>query len=893
MIVPLALSLLTASLGDPARLSPQEMELGTSPLRVDPADLILVEDGHARWIDPRDASVAGTGLSHQRPVAASLACLSFVENRGQWQGPARFHARQGAVEAWLCPDELRLRLYGENDGERQYGSVISLLFEGAAGVTPIGKEALAGVHHYWVGEDPSRWATDVPQHAAVVWPELWPGVELEVLERDGRLAYDLRLESGADLSRVRLRCVGALGLALAADGSLLVETEAGELRQSAPRSWAIAADGSQRMVESRFRLLGPDRFGFELPEPTHDALIVDPGLEWSTYLGGAGSDFVGTDLWTLPGGETVCGGLTNSSNFPVTVGAFDQSLDGMGDGWVAIVAADGASLLSSTFFGGNGEDRVRGLAPDGVGGWVIGGNTSSTDLPTSPNVVQPNYGGGGADGFVARFDASLSQLVFATYLGGSGSDFQQAEQVKATIVDPQGTIFATGMTNSEDFPVTSGAFDTDFDETQTSAGSYDGFISRLSLDGTSLIYSTFFGGSHVEYCYDIAVRGSDQVAVGGATVSDNFPTTNGAFGRTYAGQGQDTFLLILRPAGTGASDLIYGSYYSGFANDIPFALAVDSAGRPALTGFTYSDDLPTTSGAWRPAAEAPTQQFLVRFDPQGLGAADLSYGTYYGGPQPVTPYVLGFGVDLVFDADDVVTLTGDTSSPSFPATRCAIDTDYNEPPQGEIQWGDAFAARFDLQGQGDSDLLYMTYLGGQDQDRGLGIVQATNEAFTLGGYTSSGDFPITPGSYDDMLEGDVDAMLARVDLCAICSNYCESTVNSTGFAARMDFEGSTSVAADDLELVAAPVPNQPGIFFFGPNAIQAPFGNGFRCVGGGIVRTGVSVGSNSELRFAVDYSQYDELVAGSSWNFQTWYRDPAGGGSRFNLSDGLNIVFCP
>ncbi len=194
------------------------------------------------------------------------------------------------------------------------------------------------------------------------------------------------------------------------------------------------------------------------------------------------------------------------------------------------------------------------------------------------------------------------------------------------------------------------------------------------------------------------------------------------------------------------------------------------------------------------------------------------------------------------------------------------------------------------------DLVYGTYYTGVANDIPFALDLSPEDLPTLAGFTFSNSVgnPTTQGAFDRTWNGETDGILTRIDCTPICQNYCASSSNSTGLPAVIRFEGSTSVAADDLVLVASPVPNQPGIFYFGPNQLELPFGNGYRCVGGALVRLPVTFPSSGELRHALDVAAHSGLlVAGSVWNFQAWFRDPQAGGALFNLSDGMRLEMCP
>ena len=203
-------------------------------------------------------------------------------------------------------------------------------FEGGAGPAfPIEEQRLPGVHNYFLGNDPERWRSNVPLHGAVLlMTGLYPGIDLRARSQDGHFEYDLLVEPGADLEQVVVTVEGADGLRLDPDGTLIIDTVLGPVRQPLPKTWQVTAAGERQEVACRYVLRGENTFGFETSDWDPDlALVVDPGLVYSTYLGGSGDDAAVAIALDATGAATV-GGETDSSNFPTTPGAFDTTFNG-------------------------------------------------------------------------------------------------------------------------------------------------------------------------------------------------------------------------------------------------------------------------------------------------------------------------------------------------------------------------------------------------------------------------------------------------------------------------------------------------------------------------------------------------------------------------------------
>ncbi|HET6203435.1 MAG TPA: hypothetical protein VFI25_11615 [Planctomycetota bacterium] len=677
--------------------------------------------------------------------------LTFVENRGQWDGPARFLAHAGAGIVGLEPDALALLLVGRDGGEKASGAYVRLVFENSSPAVHLeGERRLAGSHHFLLGRDPSRWRTDVPGFAAVRYRGLLPGVDLRVREQEGRLEYDLLLAPGADPAEVLVRAEGVEGICLDGD-TLVLETAVGEIRQPAPIAWLGSTEERGAPLECSWRLVDDRRFAFALRglEPG-GAAVIDPGLEWSTYLGGSSYEF----SWAItgdPAGSVTVAGETAASNFPVTPGAYDTSYNGSpaptADVTVSRFDAGTGSLLFSTYLGGSGGDKPFGILGDGAGGVIVVGNTASSNFPVTPGALDTSLGGP-SDGFVARLDGAGSALLFSTFLGGASD----GDIVQAAARDPSGAITVAGVTSSGDFPVTPGAFDTSLQ------GSSDAFVSRLDPSGSTLLYSTLLGGGSGDVAQALGLDATGAAIVSGVTSSSDFPVTPGAFDTSSQGS-SDVFVTRLNAAG---SALLYSTYLGGGNGDVAEDLAVDAAGVATVVGVTSSNDFPTTPGAFQTGGQGPSDAFVARLDASGSG---LVFSTLLGGGGGD----VGRGVRLAPSGAAVV--TGDTSSSDFPTTPGAFDTT----PQGS---SDAFVSFVDPTG---SALLYSTFLGGGGADGGHAVALLSSNALVASGVTNSSNFPTTPGALDSSLGGAGDGFVSRlgVALCGV-SPYGASTPACSG-----------------------------------------------------------------------------------------------------------------
>jgi hypothetical protein len=307
-----------------------------------------------------------------------------------------------------------------------------------------------------------------------------------------------------------------------------------------------------------------------------------------------------------------------------------------------------------------------------------------------------------------------AEVEWCTYLGGSGGDV--AEGIG---LDAEGNVYVVGWTNSADFPTSSGAYD------PTWNGAEDVFVAKFDHSGSRLLYSTLLGGAETDEGYGIAVDNDGHAYVTGATKSLDFPVTEGAFQSTHGGVNVwDVFVAKLSQSG---GELIYSTYIGGDANDIGHSIAIDAVGSGYVTGYTNSDNYPTSLGAFDRTAVFWEQGFVTKLNATGSG---LVYSTYLGGSKT-------FCKGIAVNSEGAAYVIGDTSDPNFPVTSGAFDTTYNDITGVE----DGFVTKLDPSG---SDLMYSSYLGGENEDFGQGIVLDGDDNVYVCGTTASPNFPITP-----------------------------------------------------------------------------------------------------------------------------------------------------
>jgi uncharacterized repeat protein (TIGR01451 family) len=451
-------------------------------------------------------------------------------------------------------------------------------------------------------------------------------------------------------------------------------------------------------------------------------------------------------------------------------------------------------LAYSSFLGGSGLDIGHAIAVDAGNNVYLTGETASTNFPTQ-NPEQP-ANAGGSDVFVTKLNPTGSVILFSTYLGGSANenDFRSGVESSGIAVDAAGNVYLTGRTSSMDFPVVNALLPS------YRGGDYDAFVSKLSADGRTLLYSTYLGGAANDSGNGIAVDSAGNVYVTGGTRSDtDFPISPGAFQRFPNGQ-LEAFVTKIDTTQQGAASLIYSTFLGGTGIDRGTAIAVDSAGKAYVTGRTESPDFPTRN-AFQATYGGAADAFVTVVNPSGT---DIVYSTYLGGSG------LDVGNGIALDIAGNVYITGETASPNFPTMN-----GYQTAIGGS---SDAFVAQLDPTG---AVLVYATYLGGSGLDRGTGIALDSTGKISMTGETSSGNFP-TVNAFQGAPGGGKDAFVARLDpsqqgaASLLYSSYLGGSADDVAFGIAVNSAGDAWVIGQ-----TAPGANFPTV-----NAVQATYGGG-------------------------------------------------------------------
>jgi hypothetical protein len=637
----------------------------------------------------------------ERPITIPLG---FTENRGQVDAEILYYARTpgyrvGVTERGIVfEDGSSLRFLGT-------GKDVTLKTIGES----------RGRINFFSGHDPRKWHIGVYTYSAILYRGIYEGVDLKLYGNAQRIEYDWIVKPGADPRQIRFNYHGVKETKIDADGNLLVQTDSGRLTHRRPVAFQMI-DGKRVEIDVAFSKLGLNQYGFKIGHynPGHE-LVIDPLIMgFSTYLGGRGKeDMVYGETVDADGNIYICG-RTNSRDFPVA-GAIQNRKSRGDDCFVSKIDPRTGDLVFSTYLGGNGDERGYRitLGPDGTI-YVIG-VTYSDDFPVCAPYQATNKGHG--DAFIARLSAGGDQLLYSTYLGGSGYDAG-----KGIKVDGAGHIYATGLA-SDDFPVKNPAMEY--------KGEGDAFVCKLGPAGGNLLYSTFIGGVDYDSGTQLCVEDDGAVVVTGITDSFNYPTVEGWQGSF--GGGRDTFLTKLD---AGGQTILFSTYIGGSGDDECYSIERGSDGVYYLAGSTKSTDFPVITPYQKKLAGS-ADAFVLGAD---IENNELVFSTYFGGTGD------DYGRDLVVDAEGGVYFAGQTHSWNFPLKN-QISNDRRE-------GYDFFVSKLNAHTR---IMEFSTRLGGSQADTMAfsGISRDSDSNLYIVGNTQSRDLatkqalqPINAGGYD-------------------------------------------------------------------------------------------------------------------------------------------------
>ena len=558
------------------------------------------------------------------PLLAQETTVRFVENKGQWPDEVLFRADLPAGSFYLEADRFTLnfldseylfRRHQEHIGEPISkpledfirGHAYRVWFEGAQTPSCDKQGASKDYFNYFIGDDPSKWASFARAWDRMILRDLYPNTDLQVYGRGSNVKYDFVVKPGGNWQDIRLNYEGVDKLKIK-KGRLHIQTSVNEIIEDKPFAYQMI-DGQMTPVECAYQLDG-NTLSFNVTGHVHPdyALVIDPELQFSTYSGSTADNFGFTATYDAQGflysGSSIFG-----NGYPTTVGAYQTTWAG-GTGQGALVGTDigitkydttGTFLVYSTYIGGSSDELPHSLIVNEAGELYLYGTTSSANYPTTAGSFQPTFAGGtaftpsgigvsyvnGCDIIVSRFNATGTALLGSTFIGGTANDglntsaalkFNYADEMRGEILfDNDGNVIIASSTLSNNFPVTPGAYQT------TIGGGQDGCVVKLTPDLSTLLFGTYLGGMQADATYAVDVDSDNNIVVCGGTVSTNFPTTPGVISNSFAGGAADGYVSILS---SDLSNLQHSTYYGTNQYDQLYFTELDSDNNVYVYGQT-------------------------------------------------------------------------------------------------------------------------------------------------------------------------------------------------------------------------------------------------------------------------------------------------------------------
>ncbi|MEO6830656.1 MAG: SBBP repeat-containing protein, partial [Chitinophagaceae bacterium] len=573
------------------------------------------------------------------PVYAMAQSLEFVRNDGQWDGPFQYKALSQNGDAFLSKTSFTYMVgeaangykmdevhHGRSKSEQLRFHTYRVHFEGANQQPEIvASKEQSWYYNYFLGNDSTRWKSNIHPALALDYNALYPGVDMHVTSQNGNLKYEFIVAPNTDPDIIQLRYDGVDGLKIK-DKNLVISTSVGEAEELMPVAFQYSPEGARKEVACRYVLKG-NNLTYKFPDGYDSklTLVIDPTVVFCTLTGSTADNWGYTATYD-DSGNFYAGGIMLSylgGSYPVTTGAFQTTFgggvddpnyatsDAHGVGFASDMAimklnSTGSTRIWATYLGGSDNEQPHSIIKDPSGNLVIAGISYSNNFPTTSGAYDVSVNGG-ADIVVTKLNSTGSGLAGSTYIGGSGDDgvnYNGSEYIfgnlkhnygdnarSEVLVDKSGNVYVTASTKSSNFPVTSNAFQSSI------GGGQDAVVMKFNSTLSSLTYSTFLGGSSDDAGYVLALdTAQTHFYVGGGTMSSNFPSTTGTWKTTYQGGSADGY--IARFGNSGTYPLQKVTFIGTSDYDQVYGVQVDLENNVYAVGQTLGGSFPVTSGVY-------------------------------------------------------------------------------------------------------------------------------------------------------------------------------------------------------------------------------------------------------------------------------------------------------
>ncbi len=489
--------------------------------------------------------------------------------------------------------------------------------------------------NYILGNDKSKWKGELRSYSHLRMTDFYAGIDLEMKGKDGQLKYSLIVQPGVDASQIAFAYSGQYGLKIDKEGNLRIANRFGEIIEEKPIAW-VEGERGKTPVQIRFVLDGETvKFVFPDGYDTSKKLIIDPNLTFSSFTGSTADNWGFTATPDLSG-NLFGGGIVFGTGYPILAGAYDASFNGLIDLGISKFNATGTNLLYSTYLGGSGSETPNSMVSSPNGDLYIFGITSSTDFPMAGASYDNSFNGGpiipsnqsnnldftgGSDLYVARLNSTGSALIASTYVGGSDTDglnttslrYNYGDQFRGDIVlDANNNVYIASHTKSTNFPVVLGS-------QPTLAGGQDAVVFKLSANLSTMMWSTYLGGSGEDTGNSIQIASNGNVYVVGGTSSSVMPFVGG-IDLTYDGGVSDGYLTRMN----GTTGVLMAGTYMGYNEyDQTYFVQLDIDDNVYVLGQSQTN-WGVTPGCY---GNANSGQFIQKYSPN---LATIAWTTMIG-----------------------------------------------------------------------------------------------------------------------------------------------------------------------------------------------------------------------------------------------------------------------
>lgn len=766
---------------------------------------------------------------------------SFIENKGQWNDNVFFKNKFDGGNMWVEQGRVLFQIqdysslqeahYSKNtneDATTYKEKLVQLEFVDALEIKEIEKKGRSKhYYNYFIGNDKSKWASDVHGFEEFTLKEIYEGVNVRFIEQGAVIKYEFQVAPMADPDQIKLKYFGQQKLKIDKKGNLLIQTELGEILEEKPYVYQII-NGKVIEISSAYKIEG-EVVTFELGEYNNNAaLIIDPTLVFATYNGAISDNFGMTATYGHDGSAYSAGTIYGNSHPIPDPDAFDVTSNMTvvnvnivtTDAFITKYSADGTDMIWATFYGGGdntqGTDVPHSLICDLDDNIYAFGTTSSLDFPVE-NAFQPVFGGGtpfsvtnnginfgtaGTDMYVSKFSANGHDLLGSTYIGGDKNDgvnyivsagnytnyqaydsltMNYGDQFRGEIMlDQNNNVIVGSCTRSDNFP-TKNPFQ------PNRSGQQDGVILKLKHDFSDLIFSSFYGGVEADAIYSVKVDTDDNIIFGGGTISTDLPVTSGVYQNSYAGGKADGFIAKLSPDGTA---MTHATYIGTDNYDQVFFVEVNDEDDIYVYGQSNGGNFPIVNAGYY---NTNSSQFIARLDSD---LTILKNATVFGSGSTsfdISPsafmvdicgniYISGWGGSV---------LAGGTPMSGMPISSGAFQTTT-----------DGFDFYLMVLERDFSGIIYGTYIGGTQSpdhvDGGTSRFDKNGIIYqcVCGGCGGKSDFATTPGAWSSTnMANNCNALTFKFDFNLIPKSEFSIDVDSGCAPVEINFT-NTSVGAD-------------------------------------------------------------------------------------------------